>query len=286
MEPTPYADVNALIDALRTAIGAILGDKLAGLCLFGSLTTGAFERAVSDVDLVAALATDLDDGECARIAAMHADIARRFPAWDDRVEVGYLAADKLRRLAPGVTFALVSPGEPFHVKPAENDWRFNLYVLREHGIAVVGPPPATLVDPISIDDLRRWLRPMMREWREWLGQTDLIHRRAYQGHMIITMCRNLYLCDNGRIASKRQAVNWAAAALPQWAWLVREALAWREAGHDPAVDGAATLAPTLRFVNFAIDAILGEQKPSDAMGGQRANTTSVTTSNAPSSAGQ
>lgn len=259
MEPTAFADVNALIAALRAELQAILGGKLVGLYVFGSLATGAFEHATSDIDLVAALAADLDEAEYARIARMHDGIARRFPEWDDRVEVGYLALDKLRRLQPGDTFSLISPGEPFHVKAAENDWRFNLYVLREHGFAVVGPPPDTLIDPMSTDDLRRWLRPMMREWRDWLGETELIHRRPYQGHMIITMCRNLYLFHNGRIASKRQATVWAMHALPEWAWLIREAAGWREAARAAPADGAATLPQTLRFVHFAIDAILGDQ---------------------------
>jgi predicted nucleotidyltransferase len=263
IEPTAFADVDALIAALRAELQTILGDKLVGLYVFGSLATGAFERATSDVDLVAALTSDLDQAQCERLARMHSGIARQFPDWDDRVEVGYLALDKLRRLRPGDTFALISPGEPFHVKAAENDWRFNLYILREHGFAVVGPPPDTLIDPISAEDLQGWLRPMMQEWRDWLGETDLIHRRTYQGHMIITMCRNLYLFHNGRIASKRQATAWAMHALPQWAWLIRDALGWREAARDAPVDGDVTLPQTLRFVHFAIDAIVGDRTRPD-----------------------
>ncbi len=250
-------NVAALIDALRAAIDATLADRFVGLYVFGSLATGAFEPATSDIDLVAALTDDLDDGEIARLARMHVDIVRRIPDWDDRIEVGYIALARMRQIAPTDPIALVSPSEPFHRKDAGNDWFFNLYVLREHGITIFGPPPAAFIDPITLDDVRERLRPFMREWRTWIAETPLIHERTYQSHMIITMCRNLYLFTNGTIASKRDAAAWAAREIPDSSGLIRDALAWREAGRDAAVDGDATLPQTLRFVHGAIDAILG-----------------------------
>ena len=256
MWPTPYADVNALIDDILSAILGILGGKPIGLYTFGSLATGDFEYELSDIDLVAALTADLNDEEFAQLERMHANIAGRHRRWDDRIEVGYISTRKLRRIEPDAEIALISPGEPFHFKQAGNDWLFNLYTLREHGDVVYGPPPRTLIDPIGNDDLVHALRPLMREWREWITQTPLVHQRQYQGHMVITLCRALYLFRNGEPASKPRAAAWAAAELPRWSSLIRDALVWREARAGEHVDQDATLPRTLRFVRFVIDSIL------------------------------
>ena len=59
MQPTPYDHVNVLLERLFAHMQAILGDKLIGLYLHGSLVTGEFDD-YSDVDLLAALSDDLD----------------------------------------------------------------------------------------------------------------------------------------------------------------------------------------------------------------------------------
>ncbi len=41
--PTPYADINELLDQLLSRIQAILSERLIGLYLFGSLVTGDFD---------------------------------------------------------------------------------------------------------------------------------------------------------------------------------------------------------------------------------------------------
>ena len=258
MALTPHPDVNALIDRILSGVRCILDGKLVGLYTFGSLATGAFDPAISDIDLVAALAADLDDREFDDLERMHADIAQRHPLWNDRIELGYIAVDNLRRIAPDAEIALISPGEPLHRKPAGTDWLFNLSTLRDHGLALVGPPPRTLIDPISSGDLSQALPALMREWREWVTQTELIHQRTYQAHMIVTMCRALYTFKHGAIASKPEAAAWAEQELPQWSPLIRDAMARRAAKGDEHVDHDATLPQTLRFVHSVTATILDE----------------------------
>jgi predicted nucleotidyltransferase len=52
--PTPYADVNQLLEQLLSSLQTILGKKLVGLYLYGSLVTGDFDHECSDIDLLAA----------------------------------------------------------------------------------------------------------------------------------------------------------------------------------------------------------------------------------------
>lgn len=258
MRPTPYTDVNAVIDRLLTALRDILGGKLVGVYLFGSLTTGAFEAAISDIDLVAALTDDLDDAEFARLEQLHATIVRDNPSWRERIEIAYIPVAKLRRITADAEIAVISPGEPFHRTQASSRWLFDLHGLRKRGLALVGPTPSSLIDPISRDDLARALHDLMREWRAWITRTDVIHGSGAQGYMIITMCRCLYTFRTGDFVSKRQAAAWAAQQVPQWSALIQDALSWRETAHLEVADPDATLPETLRFVNAVIDTIIEE----------------------------
>ncbi len=264
MGPTPYSDVNALIERLMTGLRDILGDKLVGLYLFGSLTTGAFEEGISDVDLVAALAADLDDDEFSRLERLHAAMVRDNPSWQERIEIAYIAIGKLRRITAADEIAVISPGEPFHRTQASPRWLFDLDSLRKRGLALVGPPPPALIAPIPRDDLARALQDLMREWRAWITQTEVNEGLGSQGYMVITMCRCLYTFRTGEFASKRQAVAWAAEELPGWSALIRDALTWRESAPAAVVDPNVTLPQTLHFVQFAIDKILGSKMPISA----------------------
>jgi aminoglycoside adenylyltransferase-like protein len=123
-------------------------------------------------------------------------------------------------------------------------------------MTVFGPASETLIDTVSPDNLAMVLRQLMSEWREWITETELIHQRTYQGHMIITMCRCLFLNRTGMIASKRDAIAWAERELPQWSSLIGQALVWREAKGDDRIDHDAMLPETMRFVHFAIDTIV------------------------------
>ncbi len=73
--PTPYADINELLEILLSEMQKILGEKLVGLYLYGSLVIGDFDPTISDIDLVAALASDLDDKEFEAMQKMHVDFA-------------------------------------------------------------------------------------------------------------------------------------------------------------------------------------------------------------------
>lgn len=75
MQATSYHDINILLDTLLSRMQAILGEKLVGLYLDGSLVIGDFDPYISDIDLVAALSSDIDDREFEELQNMHTDFA-------------------------------------------------------------------------------------------------------------------------------------------------------------------------------------------------------------------
>jgi predicted nucleotidyltransferase len=114
--PTPYAEVNELVALLLAQIKSIFGQKLVGLYLYGSLVTGDFDPECSDIDLVAALSSDIDEQECDQLRKMHNDFAQQHRQWDDRIEVVYLSANALQTYRSQISqIAVISPGESLYV---------------------------------------------------------------------------------------------------------------------------------------------------------------------------
>jgi predicted nucleotidyltransferase len=251
---TRYADVNEVLSVVLAQARQILGGKLVGLYLFGSLVTGDFDIESSDIDLLAVITSDINEQEFARLDKMQQDLVSRYKHWENRLEIAYLSADALQTYRwRASNIAIISPGEPFHVKEAGKDWLLNWYVVREHGIALFGPSPRTLIGPITKEEFIQTVKAQAREWREWVehGRT-----RPSQAYAILTMCRALYAYRHGEQASKKQAALWAARALPGWSALINNALVWRAAWREQDVDHEATFPETLRFVRFVIDQIV------------------------------
>lgn len=257
MTPTPYPDINAHLDWLLRRMQAILGSNLVGLYIYGSLVTGDFDYAISDLDLAAALARELDGAEFAALDRMHHEFLASEPAWDNRLEIVYLSVDSLQTFKEHeVLLAVISPGEPFHFKTTDVGWTMNWYVVREKGYTLFGPPPATVIAPISWDEYLNAVLTNTQAWREWVYRMDT---RPSQGYAILTMCRALYAYERGELVSKRRAAEWAQGELPAWAPLIRDAWRWRAAFREQGIDPAVTMPQTVAFVHAVIDRIDAER---------------------------
>ena len=253
-EPTLYADINQLLEALLSRIHDVLEDRLVGVYLYGSLTTGDFDRRSSDIDLLAVASSAVTDTEFERLRSLHSDFARDNPEWDDRIEVAYLSRTALKTFRSETSQMLViSPGEPFHWKEAGSDWLLNWYVVRESGVPLTGPPAREIIAPITQQEFRASVRDYAA-W--WADKIENVRKRKEQAYAILTMCRALYVHTHGEQVSKKAAAAWAARELPQWSRLIQQALTWRDAWRDEDVDHAASSPETIRFVRFVRDLIL------------------------------
>jgi hypothetical protein len=133
----------------------------------------------------------------------------------------------------------------------ETSWLIERWVLREKGVALLGPDPKTLIDPISPEELRDAVRLRIREWATWAASPhdpEWLPPRSHQAYVVETMCRALYTLAFDELASKRKATEWAGSALPEpGRSLVERAVAERA---DPTPD-EATIEEVLSFVQWA-----------------------------------
>jgi hypothetical protein len=249
-EPTPHPEIDELLYDLRGQIRQILGGKLVGLYLYGSLVTGDFDPGVSDFDLLAATASEIDEEAFDRLHQLHLDFVDAHPAWENRVEIAYLTVEGLRTFKTQESrMAVISPGEPFHRKAAGKEWTINWWLIRERGRTLCGPDPKTLIEPISQQEFLDTLRGHAQCWHEWVKAS---RSRKAQSYARLTLCRALYAAVHGEQPSKRQAARWAQERFPERARLIEEALAWRVSEENEAVDHEASYPETERFVRFMI----------------------------------
>lgn len=255
MKATIYPHINTLLEQLLTQIQAILGEKLVGMYLYGSLVAGDYDDDISDVDLFVALASDLTTADFNALKLMHDSIVAHDPQWDNRIEIAYLSLEGLKTFRTKMSkLGIISPGEPFHIVDAGQAWLMNWYFVREIGVTLYGAAPQEIIAPITKEEFIQAVKEHVAAWRGWLQKTS--DYRGSQAYAILTMCRALYTTKHGQPVSKIQAATWAKKELPAFASTIQNAVIWRKAHFDDSVDHAATMPETQRFVHFIIQQTL------------------------------
>jgi len=247
---TIYAPaVDEILAVLIPGVHVALGDNLVGVYLRGSLATGDFIDT-SDIDFFVATERPVSEAEADALIAMHARLAAMPNKYADRLERAYIDRAALWRFAPGRRFLTVECETPLRWKVHETSWLIERCGLRESGIAILGPDPRTLIDPISAEELRDAARQRVREWATWAADPhdpEWLPPRSHQAYVVETMCRALYTLALGELVSKRKAASWGVSVLPErWHGLVRKAVAGRadETPDETAIEGV------LRFVQW------------------------------------
>jgi len=256
MLPTPYPELNGVLRELVGSVQAVLDETFLGAYLQGSFAVGDFDQH-SDVDFVIAIARELSDDQVDALQTMHERIYNLDCAWAQHLEGSYFPEDVLRRcdkrgkllwyLDHGSRSLILSE----HCNTAVVRWQ-----VREHGVVLAGPKPATLVDPIPVETLREEILATIRDWgHEILTEPERFNNRFYQSFIVLGYCRMLHDLQTGRVQSKRAGAEWAKATLdPSWAGLIDRAWDGRP---NPAFSVRQPADPeeferTLEFVRYVI----------------------------------
>jgi hypothetical protein len=253
-DATPYPELDAVLDELVAGIRVALGDTFVGAYLQGSFALGDFDRH-SDVDFVVAVRDELSDPQVDALQAVHERIYGLDSEWAQHLEGSYFPLAVLRDYRQHATpLWYLDHGSRSLIRSDHCNTLVVRWIVRERGIMLAGPSPATLVDPIPVDVLRRQMRETIRSWgEEILGHPERYRNRFYQGFVVLNYCRMLHDLVEGRPGSKRAGAEWAKATLgPEWASLIDRAWDTRP---NPAVSvreppDAADFERTLQLVRL------------------------------------
>ena len=267
--PTPYEEVNTILLFMLTEIQAILGHQLVGFYLYGSLSLGDFDPTSSDIDFLIVTAEDLAEEILEHLRDMHAAIASSGLRYANRLEGSYIPRQALRRYDPdNARHPTIGADWPFQIGLHGSNWIIERHIVREHGVIVWGPSPHTLIDPVSLHQLRAAVCEHLKNfWQSQLDEPEWLRPRDYQAFAVLTLCRALYTLKQGIVSSKPQAAAWAQEVFPQWKPMIERALSWRS--HHEKDDLTETMA-------FLRNALMQAQKVCEkTSSGQVWDTTSL-----------
>jgi predicted nucleotidyltransferase len=228
--PSPYADVNSMLQEFVEEIQSILRKRSVGLYLYGSLAIGDFDPETSDIDFLVLTRDEIPDDEFDALREMHTRFNKSGSTWRNRIEAAYIPLKALKEpTSPSVLYPQIERGTDLIRSPLEIGWAFQRHTLWEYGVTVSGPSIRSLIDPVEREEMRRSAAAIIGGWQEqsrhdpsWV---EWAHQRGSQAFLVLTLCRIRYSLETGHVASKPAAARWVEAACgPRWSPLIERAL--------------------------------------------------------------
>lgn len=253
---TPHEDVNQVLDLLLKEVKGILGEEFVGMYLYGSLSSGDFNSETSDIDFLVVTKEILSQETIAELEDMHNKTWATSLKRAGKLEGAYIYKELIRKHDPnGLPCPTINEGK-FYLDRPGSDWIIQRHVVREYGVVVEGPDPKTLIDFVTVENIRNSIMGVLREWwypmlekPDWLREND----DGYRSFAVITMCRVLHGLKHGSITSKPKAVQWTRAkADTKWHSLIDKAVA--VSNHE---EEQVTLDETLGFIQYTKELIEG-----------------------------
>jgi hypothetical protein len=253
--PTPFPEVNAILQELLKSVQSILGRHFIGMYLEGSLTSGDFDQD-SDIDFVVVTDDDISENFFSALQAMHERIATIDSWCAIQLEGSYISQYALRRHDPEhALHPNIERGNGERLKLVYHDepWIIHRYILRKRGITLIGPAPKTLIDPVSPNELRRAMLPTLHGWAtQILNNPNEIISRGYQSYTVLSLCRILYTLQYGDVVSKSKAARWAKETVGErWKALIDRAWEGRHNGQLTA--DTDDVNQTLDFIRYTLE---------------------------------
>jgi predicted nucleotidyltransferase len=196
--PELPADIALLLDRLRDALLARGG--LVGVYLYGSLVTGDYSPARSDIDVLVMVEREPDEGAISELRELHTALASSAdPA--GRLHCLYASAQDAADPARLRTYWYGDRMTQWQVKlltPAE---------LAAAGVALYGPWPPPGLGPVAIADLQAAVREEITGyWRRIARRRRCWLQDTWVDFGLITLPRAEALLTTGDLITKSEAI--------------------------------------------------------------------------------
>lgn len=244
--PLP-AYVDTLMNSLAAGLSRILGQRLVGVYLGGSLSLGDYCEAASDLDFLVVTRGPLSPEDLLALETLHRELLATQPA-ARRLEGDYapqecIVPEGTTIPVPGCRRGVFLPDEDEIMLSADN-----VYNLRENGITFAGPPPTQVLPPVSPDQVRAAVREMLA------GGSECPDRPEEQADDLLGLFRSLCALETGRPTTKSQGAEWVRSRVdPQWLPVIDAALEVRRTG------SAAGWTEDIRRSAAALDRLLRQR---------------------------
>lgn len=211
-------DVRQYLVRIAALMGEVLGDKLAGLYVRGSLATGAYHRERSDIDLIAVTSAKLSPALRESVARTLVQLSDARPVPGD-IEVSVVQERYARSFEHPMPYE-VHYSSALHEKIRRGQFDFtedrtnvdlaaDVVDVRERGVTLYGPSPAAMFGPVP--------------WHAFINalEADFHRARAQVTDMpvsaVLSACRVLHgtTAREMSVPNKDEAAAWALETVPR-----------------------------------------------------------------------
>ncbi|MBD9534488.1 DUF4111 domain-containing protein [Stenotrophomonas sp. STM01] len=236
MHDSPIPSINPQLAAVHRVVEHHLGDTIMAVHLFGSALLGGLKPS-SDVDLLVTVAVAPD--ERVRNALLVDLLTVSAPPSVDAVlrplELTVVAYDGVvpwrhparRELQFGEWLRSDIVAGRFEAPVLDHDLAILLRQVQAHGVALFGPSPDALFEPVPDADISRALQDTVAQWQvpeDWAGD---------ERNIVLALARIWYTTITGRIAAKDDAADWLLPLLDERYQHVLAAARAAYLGHAP-----------------------------------------------------
>ncbi len=234
------AQLDLYLSALAAAIRSELGDMVVAILAGGSLALDDFHTHTSDVDIALVVRAVPTHDRLAEFVRRIDHTALPCPAKGlDLIAFSHGSVGRSPPL-PHAVFGFVT-GRVWTSQltgPEESaDFLIDLFVLRESGRAVYGPPPTALIGRVP----QELLRPLVANVIEW--HRDRVHDSFHDptgAGAVLNTCRAWRFASDGIMGSKTEGGRWAQERAMD-ATVIGEALAVRHTAGQKRLPRTAVL---------------------------------------------
>jgi hypothetical protein len=238
-------------------VESLLGEELIGIYLQGSFALGDFDLH-SDVDFIAVIERDLTPSQVGALQEVHGRIHDLNSRWAKHLEGSYFSrATVLTAPRRGDLLWYLDNGARTLIRSDHCNTLLVRSIVREQGIALAGPPPETLIEPVPPEALRGEIYTTINEWgQDILRDPSRINNRFYQAFVVLNYCRMLHDLQRGQAGSKLAGAEWMvySGLAGEWVGLIERSWTrrsnpanWVGMPADPDDFGA-----TLEFMRYAM----------------------------------
>jgi hypothetical protein len=217
-------EVRPLLD--RFASGGARTLPLVALWAHGSLALGDFQPGRSDLDLIALIRAAPTAAQRQELQRTHEGLAAQEPL-AEKLHCSYVIEAELGDA--GRDHLTWAHGELFD-RPVSPVTRRELC---QGGLALLGPAPATVVPPVTDQELKDYIRADLRDyWYPHTARSDLWLNDIWVDLGLLTFARATVTLTDGRLITKREALE-VLAGLDAPADVLRDIYQRRYAAAEP-----------------------------------------------------
>lgn len=212
-------DIKRFVERLAERLRTLLGPRLTGIYLHGSLAMGSYYRPKSDIDLIIVVDRPLDAGLAESVGIAVAQEAEGRPTVG-APELSVITAAAAKQVPVPTPFEvhystqwhdkIVNREVDYRVERTDLDLCAHLVYVVQRGICLYGDP---IADVFGVVDWKHFMRAVMDDL-DWILKGEHIVESPFYG--ILNICRVLQLLSEGgrSVYSKDEGGEWGLAHLP------------------------------------------------------------------------